>query len=82
MGGSVRPHVNCTCNLMILCGNGVLGCHGRVSSDRSVATFNQGWAVTLHSALPGLTPVRVFAEETPGWRWVRFSCSGQYESLP
>jgi hypothetical protein len=37
MGGSKRPELNQPANLLVLCGSGTTGCHGRIESDRSDA---------------------------------------------
>lgn len=37
MGGSSRPELNTPANLILLCGSGTTGCHGRVESHREQA---------------------------------------------
>ena len=57
MGGTRRPDVHSLPNLLLLCGDGVRGCHGRVESDRAEA-LAEGWL--LHDGEdPATTPVRI-----------------------
>ena len=56
MGGSRAPFINTPVNLLVLCGDGVRGCHGRIESERRWAR-EQGYAVS-HWENPALVPVR------------------------
>jgi hypothetical protein len=42
MGGSRAPWINNVTNLLLLCGSGTTGCHGRVESHRAEA-YVAGW---------------------------------------
>jgi len=44
MGGTRWKGINLPSNLMILCGSGVTGCHGRTESDR-FGGLASGWLV-------------------------------------
>lgn len=44
MGGTTRPDVNSPANILLLCGTGTTGCHGRVEKDRAFARI-VGWLV-------------------------------------
>lgn len=37
MGGSRRPELNTPANLILVCGSGTTGCHGRIESNRTRA---------------------------------------------
>ena len=37
MGGSRRPELNAPSNLLVICGSGTTGCHGRIESHRERA---------------------------------------------
>ncbi|WGL50661.1 hypothetical protein P5P86_11870 [Nocardioides sp. BP30] len=45
MGGTSRPETNGAANLLLLCGSGTSGCHGRIESNRAEA-YDQGWLVS------------------------------------
>jgi hypothetical protein len=44
MGGTSDPAANAVMNLMLVCGTGTTGCHGRIESHRTVSIDN-GWLV-------------------------------------
>lgn len=44
MGGTTDPAINSPANLIVLCGDGVRGCHGWVESHREEARA-AGWSV-------------------------------------
>lgn len=55
MGGSSRPELNTPANLILLCGSGTTGCHGRIESHREQA-YAEG--LLLHDgADPAAVPV-------------------------
>lgn len=55
MGGSSRPELNTPANLILLCGSGTTGCHGRIESNREQA-YAEG--LLLHDgADPAAVPV-------------------------
>ena len=59
-GGSSLASTNSPANLLLLCGDGVSGCHGRVESNRTRA-LEAGWLV--HSAAdPAVVLVTVFGD--------------------
>lgn len=74
MGGTLRPEINYTSNLLWVCGNGVTGCHGHMESYRAEALDN-GWL--LHdrddaTAVPVLLwdGRRVLLDDEGGWTLV------------
>lgn len=73
-GGSRDAATNTPANLMLLCGSGITGCHGRVERDRSSA-YVYGWLV--HQ---GVNPAEVSV-----WVWrrgeqpVQLTIEGHYE---
>ncbi|TAJ21794.1 MAG: HNH endonuclease [Dehalococcoidia bacterium] len=57
-GGTSDPAANTAANLLLLCGSGVTGCHGRVERERTTA-YAYGWLV--HQGIdPGGVPVWVW----------------------
>lgn len=44
MGGTSDPQINSPANLILLCGDGVTGCHGWVESHREAAREG-GWGI-------------------------------------
>lgn len=44
MGGTTDPQINSPSNLILLCGDGVRGCHGWVESNREEAR-ESGWGI-------------------------------------
>lgn len=56
MGGTKDPAVNDPTNLLVLCGSGTTGCHGRVETNRAWAR-DAGFAVSKW-ANPAVIPVR------------------------
>lgn len=53
MGGSRRPELNTPANIILICGSGTTGCHGRIESNRTLA---YGEGLLLHD---GADPTRV-----------------------
>lgn len=72
MGGTRAPWVNDVSNLLLLCGTGVLGCHGAVERDRTVA-YDAGWLVRTGEDPAGI-PVHVHSHPRP----VYLDASGTY----
>lgn len=63
MGGSSNdPAVNQPANVLIVCGSGTTGCHGRIESHRTRA-YQAGWLLRS-GEVPRDTPVRLHG----GWR--------------
>lgn len=66
MGGSRRPDLNTPANLILLCGSGTTGCHGRIESRREQA-YDEG--MLLHDGQdPATVPVLLAC---PGDTWPR-----------
>lgn len=76
MGGSRRPELNTAANLVVLCGSGTTGCHGRVESNR-VQAYADG--LLLHDGQdPAVVPV-LLACNVDGWpRMVLLTVDGTY----
>ena len=73
MGGSRDATSNTPANLLLLCGTGTSGCHGRIERDRPMA-FAYGWLVVQRTD-PSLTPVWVWAKPS---RPVLLTVDGTY----
>jgi hypothetical protein len=56
MGGSHRAHTTCACNLVLVCGSGVTGCHGWIESHRKAAKVH-GWLVSQYQDEPSKWPL-------------------------
>lgn len=76
MGGTRDEAVNSAPSLLILCGSGVTGCHGRVESDRAEAYIN-GWLVSRYSD-PAMTAVLL----DNGARWAYLADGGYADNPP
>ena len=75
MGGTRDKAANSPANLLLLCGSGVTGCHGRIERERSTA-YIYGWLVRQGDD-PAQAPVWVWRQgETP----VRLTVDGLVES--
>lgn len=61
MGGTKSPAFNLPENVVLLCGNGTMGCHGWVEINRAVARDVEGWLV-WQSQDPKLVPVLLHGE--------------------
>lgn len=71
-GGTRRAWINWASNLLLLCGSGTTGCHGRVESEREwAAAF--GYRVVDGISSPGSTPVLhavhgwIYLTDVGGW---------------
>lgn len=63
MGGTRNPAIHDPANLLRICGDGVLGCHGHIERNRDEALAN-GWLVRS-GADPATVPVLLW-----DYRWV------------
>jgi hypothetical protein len=70
MGGGLRTHTTCVCNGVVLCGDGVRGCHGWVESNRSEALASG--LLVRQTFEPYLVPLAL-----PDGRYRWLECSGQ-----
>jgi hypothetical protein len=60
-GGDTRPHTNCACNLVAMCGTGTLGCHGWVEAHPLLAGLPEhGWSMSKTITDPSTVPVLWF----------------------
>lgn len=59
MGGSRLPWINDVTNLLLLCGSGITGCHGRIESYRTAA-YEAGWLLR-DGEHPAEVPVLIHA---------------------
>lgn len=73
MGGTTRVETNEPPNLLLLCGTGTTGCHGRVEADRAAA-IAAGWLVA-QTQDPSTVPVDI----TAGAGLVHLTPDGRYE---
>jgi 5-methylcytosine-specific restriction protein A len=65
MGGSSRPELNTPANLLLVCGSGTTGCHGRIESRRAQA-YEDG--LLLHEgADPAVEPVILANPSVSAW---------------
>lgn len=77
MGGSRRPELNTPANIILICGSGTTGCHGRIESNRTQAYAD---GLLLHDGQdPAAVPV-LLACNVDGWpRLVLLTVDGMYE---
>lgn len=78
-GGTRRPETNSAANLLLLCGDGVAGCHGRIESHRSLA-YSMGWLVHQGQD-PALVPVVVHGAGSTTNPWVLLTTDGEYREV-
>lgn len=57
MGGTRQPNTNSPSNLILLCGDGVQGCHGHIEQNRASARI-EGYNVPQFVANPESIPVK------------------------
>jgi hypothetical protein len=49
-GGSRNPELNLPSNLIVVCGSGTTGCHGKLTENRNRdRALAAGWIISLHS---------------------------------
>jgi hypothetical protein len=72
MGGTSRPDVHAAYQLLLLCGSGITGCHGRVERLRETA-YAAGWLVK-HGHDPADVPVLIAGHTSS----VRLTADGRY----
>ena len=63
MGGTHQPNTNSPSNLILLCGDGVQGCHGNIEHNRAEAR-KTGYNVPQFVANPASIPVRYWDSRT------------------
>ncbi|WP_018807296.1 hypothetical protein [Salinispora arenicola] len=61
MGGTSRPDVNQPGNLLLLCGDGVSGCHGWATVGDVAEATRRGVVVPLGCADPAGVPVELWS---------------------
>lgn len=76
MGGSKRAELNTPANLIVICGSGTTGCHGRIESNRTEAYAD---GLLLHDGQdPAAVPV-LLACPVDGWpRLLLLAVDGTY----
>lgn len=82
MGGSRRPELNTAANLLVVCGSGTTGCHGRIESNRERAHED---GLLLHDGeSPERVPVMIPNPLDPSqWpRLVWLTVDGTYTEEP
>lgn len=76
MGGSRRPELNTPANLLVVCGSGTTGCHGRIESLREQA-HTEG--LLLHDGQDPATVPVLIACPVDGWpKLVLLAVDGTY----
>lgn len=63
MGGTRQPNTNSPSNLILLCGDGVRGCHGHVEQNRSEAR-KEGFNIPQFVVNPESIPVKYWDGRT------------------
>jgi 5-methylcytosine-specific restriction enzyme A len=78
MGGTSDPATSSVSNVLVICGSGTTGFHGRVEQYRSIA-MQAGWLLRQHQD-PASTPVQVLI----GCRRARvlLAADGTYGEVP
>lgn len=71
-GGTRRTDTNSPANLLLVCGTGTTGCHGRIETNRAWAR-SRGYLVT-QTADPSVVPVQL-----PSGHLVRLTHDGTYQ---
>jgi hypothetical protein len=81
MGGSSRPELNTPANLILLCGSGTTGCHGRIEANREQAYAD---GLLLHDgADPASEPVMLTNPAVSAWpQVVWLTEDGAYSQEP
>ena len=69
---------NCTCNLIVLLGDGVRGCHFRIDSRIDPEDEARGYTVRSRG-IPALVPVMVF-DQSGGGATLYPTCNGEWTS--
>jgi hypothetical protein len=82
MGGSRRPELNSPANLVVVCGSGTTGCHGRIEANRERA-YEDGLLLRADQA-PTDVPVMLADPHHPSqWpRLVWLTDDGTYTEEP
>lgn len=68
MGGSRRPELNTPANLLLVCGSGTTGCHGRIEANRERA-YEDGHLIPA-GLIPADVPVMLADPNHPS-HWPR-----------
>ena len=63
MGGTRQPNTNSPSNLILLCGDGVRGCHGHIEQNRAEAR-KMGYNIPQFVANPETIPVQYWDGRT------------------
>ena len=63
MGGSKSPNTNSPSNLILLCGDGVRGCHGHIEQNRAEARLS-GYNIPQFVTNPESIPVKYWDGRT------------------
>lgn len=63
MGGTRQPNTNSPSNLILLCGDGVRGCHGHIEQNRAEAR-KAGYNIPQFVANPETIPVQYWDGRT------------------
>lgn len=73
-GSSKRPHTDCSCNLLVVCGNGTVMCHGWITEHPTTAS-QRGLTVSKYRDEPWRDKVKLH----DGWFILR--CDGSRSGL-
>lgn len=63
MGGTCQPNTNSPSNLILLCGDGVQGCHGHIEHNREEAR-KTGYNIPQFVTNPASIPVKYWDGRT------------------
>ena len=80
-GGTTDPRANYPSNLLVVCGDGVRGCHGLLENQLRAQAYVVGWLIRKCACLDPWTCAHAPAR-TPLWllreRWVLLDDEGRY----
>ncbi|MGH8876942.1 MAG: HNH endonuclease [Stackebrandtia sp.] len=76
MGGSTLPHISAASNLVVVCGHGTFGCHGRIERHRE-QSYELGYLVQ-RLAMPAEQPILIKGPQHPYGSLFYLTDDGRY----
>jgi len=76
MGGTKNRHINLPSNLVVVCGHGTYGCHGRIERERA-RSYDVGYLVR-RPAMPAREPILITNPTFPDGTWMWLTDDGEY----